>query len=330
MDRDSLRRHGVVVDAVAARKDSLVAGLVSLILRQLASIAPVEWYDEAVVDRFAVDVAARIREGQTIAANLSAEALLQAFGEQGVRLKSEPVVLPKDPRGVPAEEVWTRPAKEFRRQKALGKSDAEAVNLAAERARRMVADDVSLASREGERQRASKSPAIGMRRVIHPELSRTGTCGLCLVASDRVYWPQDLRAVHNNCRCEALPIIVRNGVTLDPGQSLNEDFLKQVYKDAGGSTSREALAYTRYQVTEHGELGPTLTRKSKYVKKKPKRDLKAKHADQVAAQRAKLQGDMDAMSKRIEELRAEGKPDLAENVDRLRKSYAERLARMAA
>ena len=330
MDRDSLRRHGVVVDAVAARKDSLVAGLVSLILRQLASIAPVEWYDDRVVERFAAGGAAQIREGQTIAGNLSAEALMQAFTEQGVRLKSEPVVLPKDPRGVPAEEVWTRPAKEYRRQKALGKTDAEAVNLAAERARRMVADDVSLASREGERQRAMKSPAVGMRRVIHPELSRSGTCGLCVVASDRVYWPQDLRAVHTNCQCEPLPIVVRNGVTLDPGRSLNEDFLKQLYKDAGGSTSREALKLTRYQVTEHGELGPVLTRKSAYVKKKPARDMRAKHAEQVAAQRDRLESDMDEMTQRIEELQAAGETGRAARVERLREDYRRRLARLAA
>jgi hypothetical protein len=32
----------------------------------------------------------------------------------------------------------------------------------------------------------------GYRRVVHPELSRTGTCGLCIVASDQVY--NDVRA----------------------------------------------------------------------------------------------------------------------------------------
>lgn len=39
----------------------------------------------------------------------------------------------------------------------------------------------------------------GYRRVIHPELSKGGTCGLCIAASDRVYHVDDLKALHGRC-----------------------------------------------------------------------------------------------------------------------------------
>ncbi len=39
------------------------------------------------------------------------------------------------------------------------------------------------------------------RRVIHPELSKTGTCGLCAVASTRTYHTSALMPLHSNCKC---------------------------------------------------------------------------------------------------------------------------------
>jgi hypothetical protein len=53
----------------------------------------------------------------------------------------------------------------------------------------------------------------GYRRVIHPELSKGGTCGLCVAASDRIYHVSELRAVHGRCECTTLPIVGEQ----DPG-----------------------------------------------------------------------------------------------------------------
>lgn len=94
----------------------------------------------------------------------------------------------------------------------------------------------------------------GFRRVIHPELSRTGTCGLCIIASDRIYRVQDLLPIHGRCRCEAVPIV--NGV--DPGRNLNKADIGVIYKAAGATTARK-LKETRFVVNDHGELGPTLS-----------------------------------------------------------------------
>lgn len=90
------------------------------------------------------------------------------------------------------------------------------------------------------------------RRVIHPELSRTGTCGLCVAASTRVYRMRDLLPLHGGCNCTISPIGAK-----DPGLDLTADDLRALYRKAGG-TSAARLRRTRYRVERHGELGPTL------------------------------------------------------------------------
>ena len=49
----------------------------------------------------------------------------------------------------------------------------------------------------------------------------------------------------------------------DPADELNAVDLSQLYRDSGG-TSGAHLKRTRYQVDEHGELGPVLVPKAKY------------------------------------------------------------------
>jgi hypothetical protein len=96
--------------------------------------------------------------------------------------------------------------------------------------------------------------SAGTRRVIHPELSKGGTCGLCVAASDRIYHVSELRAVHGRCECTTLPIVGEQ----DPGHALNDLDLRRLYKHAGG-TDAAGLKRTRYKILEHGELGPVLT-----------------------------------------------------------------------
>ena len=46
----------------------------------------------------------------------------------------------------------------------------------------------------------------------------------------------------------------------DPGHKLNQDDLNRLYEHAGGTTAGAALKKTRYQIVQHNELGPVLTR----------------------------------------------------------------------
>lgn len=101
-----------------------------------------------------------------------------------------------------------------------------------------------------------RDQVTGWRRVIHPELSIHGTCGLCIAASDRVYKVSHLMPIHQRCNCIVTPVYGDN----DPGSVLNDGDLRRIYKDAG-STGRTDLKRTRYVVNEHGELGPVLSGK---------------------------------------------------------------------
>lgn len=101
------------------------------------------------------------------------------------------------------------------------------------------------------------------RRVIHPELSKTGSCGLCVVAATNTFTRADLMPMHNRCKCTVAPIVGSN----DPGLKLNSDDLMTIYKAAGKtagrdySTSATDLTKLRVKVVNNSELGPVLLRK---------------------------------------------------------------------
>lgn len=104
---------------------------------------------------------------------------------------------------------------------------------------------------------------IGWRRVVRPELSMQGPCGLCVVAATNWYTRQNLKAIHNLCKCVTLPVTK----TQDPGLRMNQEDLRanldRIYGAAGGSTYGKDLKRLRVVVREHGELGPILTRQAK-------------------------------------------------------------------
>jgi len=122
----------------------------------------------------------------------------------------------------------------------------------------MAGTDVALAARAQDQKVLSVTPlAVGYRRVIHPELTAGGTCGLCIAASDRRYHKAELMPLHARCACTVAPIM-RGGA--DPGNSLNNLDLGDLY-EAAGSTSAAELKRTKWQVDAHGELGPVLAPK---------------------------------------------------------------------
>ncbi|GAA1909339.1 hypothetical protein GCM10009737_08220 [Nocardioides lentus] len=93
----------------------------------------------------------------------------------------------------------------------------------------------------------------GYRRVIRPELSETGTCGLCIAAAARLYKTDELMPIHTRCKCTVLPIVDGN----DPAAGFNIADLEALYAATPG-TSRRDLAKTRYRIRRDGELGPLL------------------------------------------------------------------------
>ncbi len=101
--------------------------------------------------------------------------------------------------------------------------------------------------------RYRRCKVLQYRRVLHPELSKGGSCGLCIVAADRWYSTMQLLPLHANCKCGVAPA----GDDSDPGFQLNQKDLQNLYSEAGGNTA-DRLKSVRVQTITNGELGPVL------------------------------------------------------------------------
>ncbi len=135
----------------------------------------------------------------------------------------------------------------------------EITNRVLERIGVLTADSIAAAERDQIAAALKKAPnaVTGYRRVVRPELAKSGSCGLCLVASTRRYLREDLMPMHSNCNCIIVPIIGAEGGDGDPGAAINDEDLKQFYDNAGGNTAAKLRA-TKYRIVEHPELGPRL------------------------------------------------------------------------
>lgn len=183
--------------------------------------------------------------------------------------------------------VFERPAETYRYERSIGTDHDEANDKAEQRIATTVDNNLLLSARLASQQTlvrvAEKDErVIGYRRIIHPEASKGGVCGMCIAAADRVYHVKELMPIHNRCECTVSPVTTAH----DPGFTLNQDDLDRLYSHAeetapeetlyntaraGGDvigtrkalpTSAKALKKTRYQIVHHHELGPVLTRVS--------------------------------------------------------------------
>lgn len=152
--------------------------------------------------------------------------------------------------------LYGRVADTVRFERARGRSLEEAIAIGLDRADAMVQTDLSLARRDQYQRSLSAHPKVkAFRRVIHPEMSKSGTCGLCIAAADRRYNRGDLLPLHARCKCTVAPITAAG----DPGGTLNDQDLAEVYAMSASNKAAD-LKRVRYQVHEHGELGPVLAR----------------------------------------------------------------------
>lgn len=225
------------------------------------------WWSDAEVDAMARQIVLVVEAGQTQTARLTDAYLNRVIG-QALGRPVPPVGVPIAPevwRSVPHVEAYSRPASDVRRLVAEGASLESAQGVAAARVDAMVLTDLALSMTNSARTvfETRGNWIDGYRRVIHPERSKSGTCGLCAVASDQVYASGDLLPIHARCKCEVLPIV--NGV--DPARDLNDTELRSLY-DAAGSSQGADLKRIRIEVTEHGEIGPVLSN-AKHATRKP-------------------------------------------------------------
>lgn len=246
-----------LVDVVAARRAEIERRVEASVVAQLKSFDG--WHDAAAVRRVATSIGATVSGGQIATASLTDAYLSRMASYQlsrEVTGAGVPTLMGRTlRRGVKDHrEVYERVAAEYRRGIASGIGSQQALSQALGRARVMASTDLGLAhQRQAKRVMDARRELRYFRRVIRPEASKSGTCGLCAAASDRKYWRGDLLPIHARCKCLVIPVTAAT----DPGSQLNEETLGELY-EAGGSTYARDLKRTRVVVEEHGELGPQL------------------------------------------------------------------------
>lgn len=157
------------------------------------------------------------------------------------------------------DQIFERAAETYRYEKSAGADDTEANAAAEERIAGLVDGNLILAQRLAEQQTLSQvkdldKRLVGYRRVIHPELSKGGVCGLCIAAASRQYHIGILKPIHERCKCSIAPITTEH----DIGELLNTEDLDKLYDQAGESTYGKDLKRNRYVLEHHNELGPVL------------------------------------------------------------------------
>jgi len=248
-----------LVDVQGQTREAAASNLIAQIRALLINFSG--WYDDLAVRRLSREISGLVASTQRAVASHENAYLTNLISEQTGRLVRPAGDIGAEivrglRQGVDPEGVYQRLAVTFRYGVSRGLSEPEALRRVDTRAEVMSQMDTALAARaQAAKTLQATDLAVGYRRVIHPELTKGGTCGMCIVASDRIYRKRDLLPLHDRCQCDIAPIL-RGGK--DPGSSLNNLDLGRLYEDAGGS-SYAALVETRYQVDQHGELGPVLT-----------------------------------------------------------------------
>lgn len=265
------QKYEVLVDRYAAEQASLIEALLRLLLGVWAQFG---WWGRPDM----VNAAAAASAVQVDAATRRARRLARAFTLRQLELLDVvpdelPAIEDVYPRsGTPIIDVYKRPARQTEhliRERIKREPDTAGWTVTdeewkqfEERLSTIVSDDITATARDEAQKVLRAAPAvIGYRRVIHPEFSKTGTCGLCIAAASRFYTKGELMPLHGNCKCTISPLTKDR----DLGLQLNEDDLKRLYA-AAGSTYADDLKRITVEVRENGELGPILTRKGEHFR----------------------------------------------------------------
>lgn len=248
------------VAAATAAQERLAAATVGQIKQLFSSLLEGNgWFTQPRVDEIVSEVVDLMDEATELAAAITQGYIETVLDVLDIEFRDIEISLPQLRTGVTPEREWNRPAEQARIMRLLGADEFQANERALQRAEQQARMDLILARREAEKEMwGVTGDIIAYRRILRPELSVGGPCGLCIVAASRVYHKSDLRDLHNDCKCDVMPIVKDgSGEILDPGFDLNRDDLDALYEAAGGS-NRQGLQRVRLKHLDHGELGPVL------------------------------------------------------------------------
>lgn len=224
------------------------------------------------IDRIVARIVPAVRAGQLQLAALTDAYIGQIAREAGVAWTASVAREVVDYRGVPAAEVYRRPAVEIYTALAGGAVFSEAQSRGSNRLQSIVSMDLQSARTRQAQRSVSGSGFGGFRRV----LTGKEDCALCVIASTQRYRKGDLLPIHPGCDCGVEPF---EG---DPEvQVIDSELLERTQADIearlGGadrgardlglgksSSSGKSLSdYTDLIITrQHGEYGPTLSWRS--------------------------------------------------------------------
>lgn len=188
--------------AVAANGDARHALTGNLVATVAAIIrAFTGWYDDLAVQRLAKQVADVVTPAQRVMASQEDAYLSQVASTMSGRIVRPvgPVDVSDLRTGVPADQVYARLAEQYRWERSVGTGEDDALAKILTRAGVMNTTDVALAARSQAQSFFEEHKVTGYRRVLHPELSKGGSCGLCIAASDRIYHRDQLLPLHARC-----------------------------------------------------------------------------------------------------------------------------------
>lgn len=255
MDAEAAALVGLYVDQYAWASEQVKSNTASAVAAAWGGFDG--WYRDDLVNEVAVESAEISRGGQQAIAGIAEQytaMVVAVMRDEQVSVTD--TRLPPVRNGADLAGVYRRPVDQYRQKVALGADPGEAQRTAVFRRDGLVFSDLLLAEREAQQAQMAAQKVKKFRRIIRPELSQSGTCGLCIAASDQIYSTRNLLPIHApSCRCKVLPIIGDD----DPGQSLNREDLDKLYAEAG-SAKADDLRRTRYRVNQHGEFGPVLTK----------------------------------------------------------------------
>lgn len=248
-------------DAHAAQRDSIIAKLLKALLGLWSGFD--YWSDPHITTGMAAKSATLVDSATLNVRRLERSYTTAVLKRMDVRPTELPPIANGYPRAnVTPVEVYRRPVERFLWARKNGVPFEQATDDAIARLQELAERDVLTAARDEDQlvYEASKQ-VLGYRRIVHPELSRSGSCGLCLAAAANRYRVADLLPLHSGCNCDTLPITEGD----DPGFRLNQDDLKKLYA-AASSSGADDLLNVRATVNEHGELGPVLVKQGDHFR----------------------------------------------------------------
>lgn len=224
------------------------------------------WRDDD-IDRLVRLLVPKVQAGQIQTAQLTAAYLAAVqTARTGARVAAVPVAreLVTAARGVPAAEVYRRPAVTMYAALSKGALVSAAIDQGAKRLVSLVATDMQLAKTTQARRSFEGSGFEFMRRT----LTGRENCALCAIASTQRYRVQELMPIHPGCDCGVDTVEAGR----DPGQVIDRERLELIHSTIEaqfGGTDRGARYLDGWNdrsdfldlitVREHGEIGPVLT-----------------------------------------------------------------------